>query len=119
MPEFQIDETFWIPRVGTILGGLVTQGVIKEKTSMLLGPLDDGSFKPVCVNSIRRHKSPCLMARASQSVSVSLDEEVNGLRKGMVLVSPQACPKATWYFQVFQRRDYKQDYFMRTLIILC
>lgn len=86
--------------MGTILGGLVTQGVIKEKTSMLLGPLDDGSFQPVCVNSIRRHKSPCIMARASQSVSVSLDEEVSGLRKGMVLISPQACPKATWFFQV-------------------
>ncbi|CAL8129538.1 unnamed protein product [Orchesella dallaii] len=99
LPEFQIDETFWIPRVGTILGGLLTQGVIKEKTSMLLGPLDDGSFQPVCVNSIRRHKTPCLMARASQSVSLSLDLEVTRLRKGMVLVSPQSCPKATWLFQ--------------------
>ena len=67
---------------------------------MLLGPLDDGSFHPVCVNSIRRHKTPCLIARASQSVSLSLDLEVDGLRKGMVLVSPQACPKASWYFQV-------------------
>jgi len=112
LPEFQIDETFWIPRVGTILGGLLTHGVLQEKTAMLLGPLADGSFQPVVVNSIRRHKTLCVMARAGQSVSVRLDIEVDGLRKGMVLVSPQSCPKATWLFQVGFYFAYKETLYV-------
>jgi len=32
-PEFQIDELFDVPEVGTVAGGLVTQGIITVKCS--------------------------------------------------------------------------------------
>lgn len=64
------------------------------------GPLHDGSFKPVSVTSIRRHKIPCQALKASQSASVGLDIEVDGLRRGMVLLSPMYTPTVCYYFQV-------------------
>lgn len=68
---------------------------------LMTGPLLNGAFKPVQVTSIRRNKIPCQTIRASQSASIGLDSEVEGLRKGMVLVSPKSCPKACIYFQVY------------------
>lgn len=32
-----MDETFRIPEVGVVLGGLLTQGIVKEGTDLLLG----------------------------------------------------------------------------------
>ncbi|CAG7731606.1 unnamed protein product [Allacma fusca] len=103
-PEFQIDETFRIPRQGkmhTILGGLLTQGVIAEGTPFLIGPFINGSFRPVQVTSIRRHKTPCRTVRASQSASLGLNIEMNDVRPGMVLISPRISqyPKACVCFQ--------------------
>jgi len=99
LPVFQIDEMFKIPQKRyVILGGLLKQGIVKERTPLLLGPFYDGTFLPVNINSIRRHKTPCAIAKAGQSVSLSLGV-VEGIRKGMVLVSPQLTPKATYYFQ--------------------
>ena len=37
--EFQIDETFSIPRVGYVLGGLLTHGVIAEGQTLMLGKI--------------------------------------------------------------------------------
>ena len=44
-PEFQIDELFDVPDVGTVVGGLVTQGIITEGMRLSVGPFDDGSFQ--------------------------------------------------------------------------
>lgn len=46
-PEFQIDETFQVPDVGTVVGGLLTRGVLRENDRLLAGPSHDGSFHPV------------------------------------------------------------------------
>ena len=34
MPEFQVDELFDVPGVGTVAGGLVTQGIIVENMAL-------------------------------------------------------------------------------------
>ena len=49
LPEFQIDELFHVPGVGTVAGGLVTQGIIVENMPLNVGPFEDGSFKTVHV----------------------------------------------------------------------
>jgi len=58
------------------------------------------SFVQVRVNSLRRYKTSCRVVKASQSASVGLNIQLPCLRKGMVLVSPQLKPQATFYFQV-------------------
>lgn len=97
--EFQIDETFRVPEVGTVVGGLLTRGVITENTNLLIGPLDDGEFVPVKVQSIHRNKAPCRVVRASQSASLSLENAPTPLRAGMVLLSPQESPVGCLFFQ--------------------
>lgn len=98
--EFQIYETFCLPKVGTVLGGLLTQGVLTENMNLLLGPLEDGSFHPVQVQSIQRHKSACRVVRAGQSATLALNIELPNIRKGMILADPHLKPLATLYFQV-------------------
>lgn len=36
-PEFQIDETFRVHDVGPVVGGLLTKGVVTEKTGLVIG----------------------------------------------------------------------------------
>lgn len=99
--EFQIDETFRVPEVGTVIGGLLTKGVITEGTKLQIGPFNDGSFNPVVVQSIHRNKAPCRVVRASQSASLSLSLDVPGLRTGMVLLSTEEeeKPSGCLFFQ--------------------
>ena len=59
LPEFQLDELFDVPGVGTVAGGLVTQGIIVENMPLNIGPFEDGSFKVVTVSSIKRNRAAC------------------------------------------------------------
>ena len=82
LPEFQIDELFDVPGVGTVAGGLVTQGIIVENMPLNVGPFDDGSFRTVHVSSIRRNKAACRLVRAQQSAALALDIPLSQLRRG-------------------------------------
>ncbi|KDR21701.1 GTP-binding protein 2 isoform X1 [Zootermopsis nevadensis] len=97
--EFQIDETFRVPEVGTVVGGLLIKGVVAEGVKLVVGPLNDGRFLPVTVQSAHRNKAPCRIVRASQSASLGLNREVPGLRNGMVLLSPESKPVGCLFFQ--------------------
>merc|ERR1719188_1945175 len=100
LPEFQIDELFDVPGVGTVAGGLVTQGIIVENMPLNVGPFEDGSFKTVHVSSIRRNKAACRLVRAQQSAALALDIPLGQLRRGMVAISPGSNkPVACQYFQ--------------------
>merc|ERR1719495_2608702 len=95
-PEFQIDEIFDVPGVGTVVGGLVTQGIITEGISLNLGPFEDGSFKVVTVSSIKRNRVACRLVRATQSAALAINVPVSQVRRGMVLLdtrlgTPEAC----------------------------
>nr|XP_018902782.1 PREDICTED: GTP-binding protein 2 [Bemisia tabaci] len=98
-PEFQIDETFRVHDVGPVVGGLLTKGVVTEKTALVIGPLANGEFLPVTVQSIHRNKAPCRVVHASQSASLCLDRVIPGLRVGMVLLSCNVPPSACYFFQ--------------------
>jgi hypothetical protein len=65
-----------------------------------IGPLNDGRFLPVTVQSVHRNKAPCRVVRASQSASLGLNQEVPGLRNGMVLLSPGSKSSGCLFFQV-------------------
>lgn len=95
--EFHIDEIFNVAEVGPVTGGLLQRGVIIERCKMLLGPLRDGSFSPVTIQTIHRNKAPCRVVRAGQSASLSFasPKELPPLRNGMVLLMnplPETAP---------------------------
>lgn len=100
-PEFQIDETFQVPDVGPVVGGLLTRGVLRENDRLLAGPSHDGSFHPVRVVSVQRHRVPCRLVRAGESATLALAPSAGALlRRGTVLCSPADIrPTATRLFR--------------------
>jgi len=58
--------------VGTVVGGTLRTGTIKEGDSLLLGPADDGQFYPVTTGSLHRNRLPCRVAIAGQAVCVGI-----------------------------------------------
>lgn len=108
--EFIVDEIFKIPGVGSVVGGLLVKGLLTEDTAMRIGPLQDGSFYPVNVQSIHRNRAPCRVVRAGQSASLAFshDTDLPVLRSGMILVSHKDIdlvePFGSWFFQVCLRR---------------
>ncbi|KAE8283223.1 GTP-binding protein 1 [Larimichthys crocea] len=85
--EFQIDDTYSVPGVGTVVSGTTLRGLIRLNDTMLLGPDPLGSFISIAVKSIHRKRMPVKEIKRSS------------IRKGMVMVSPRLCPQATWEFE--------------------
>ena len=113
-PEFQIDELFDVPGVGTVVGGLVTQGIITEGMTMNIGPFDDGSFQPVVVNSIKRNRTGCRLVRAMQSAALAIDFPLSNLRKGMSLIDPRATEAVSCqYFQAKVMSHHTREIFRK------
>ncbi|XP_058811686.1 GTP-binding protein 2 [Topomyia yanbarensis] len=86
--EFQIDEIFKVAEVGPVVGGLLSMGVLTENVQARIGPLQDGTFYPVMVQTIHRNKAPCRVVRAGQSASLSFypSDDLPPLRSGMVIL---------------------------------
>lgn len=98
--EFQVDETFRVPNIGCVVGGLLTKGIIREGDRLSIGPTDNGNFINSMVQSIHRNRAPCRIVRAGQSATLALTEfETAPLRRGIVLLNPTLKPQACLYFQ--------------------
>ena len=63
---------YTIPGVGTVAGGTVVRGSVREGDRLLMGPGDDGGFHPVTVGSIHRNRLPCRMVAAGQAACLSV-----------------------------------------------
>ncbi|XP_012934958.1 GTP-binding protein 1 [Aplysia californica] len=98
--EFQIDDTFSVPGVGTVVSGTLLQGHIKLNDTLLLGPDALGQFMPIPIKSIHRKRMPVKEVRGGQTASFALKKiKRASIRKGMVMVSPRLEPKACWEFE--------------------
>ncbi|CAM9688833.1 GTP-binding protein 2 [Lampetra fluviatilis] len=99
LAEFQVDEIYTVPEVGTVVGGTLYSGVCREGDGFVVGPTERGEFLPVAVATIQRNRAPSRVLRAGQAATLALglfDRYL--LRKGMVLVSPKMCPTVCWAF---------------------
>ncbi|XP_053315592.1 GTP-binding protein 2 [Spea bombifrons] len=100
LPEFQVDEIYTVPEVGTVVGGTLYSGVCKEGEHLMVGPTDGGLFLPLKVCSIQRNRSACRVLRAGQAATLALGAfDRSLLRKGMVLVGPEMMPTVCWVFE--------------------
>ncbi|XP_035695386.1 GTP-binding protein 1-like [Branchiostoma floridae] len=98
--EFQIDDTYSVPGVGTVVSGTCLRGVIRLNDTVLLGPDPLGQFQPVPVKSIHRKRMPVKEVRGGQTASFALKKiKRSSIRKGMVMVSPDLHPQACWEFE--------------------
>uniref|UniRef100_A0A4W5M412 GTP binding protein 1 n=1 Tax=Hucho hucho TaxID=62062 RepID=A0A4W5M412_9TELE len=97
--EFQIDDTYSVPGVGTVVSGTTLRGLIRLNDTMLLGPDPLGSFLAIAVKSIHRKRMPVKEVRGGQTASFALKKiKRSSIRKGMVMVSPRLNPQASWEF---------------------
>lgn len=98
-PLFQIDDTYSVAGVGTVVSGTTMQGVIRLNDILLLGPDATGAFQSVPIKSIHRKRLPVKEVRAGQTASFSLKKiKRQDIRKGMVLAAQELKPCATWEF---------------------
>uniref|UniRef100_A0A4W5RK81 GTP-binding protein 1 n=1 Tax=Hucho hucho TaxID=62062 RepID=A0A4W5RK81_9TELE len=97
--EFQIDDTYSVPGVGTVVSGTTLRGLIRLNDTLLLGPDPLGSFLSIAVKSIHRKRMPVKEVRGGQTASFALKKiKRSSIRKGMVMLSPRLTPQATWEF---------------------
>ncbi|XP_016359625.1 GTP-binding protein 2-like isoform X1 [Sinocyclocheilus anshuiensis] len=100
LTEFQVDEIYTVPDVGTVVGGTLYSGICREGEQLVVGPTDDGKFRELTVCSIQRNRSGCRVLRARQAATLALgDFDRSLLRKGMVMVSPEMNPTICWRFE--------------------
>ncbi|NP_001338603.1 GTP-binding protein 2b [Danio rerio] len=100
LTEFQVDEIYSVPDVGTVVGGTLYSGVCREGDRLVVGPTDDGKFLRLKVCSIHRNRSGCRVLRAGQAATLALGNfDRSLLRKGMVMVSPKMNPTICWQFE--------------------
>jgi GTPase len=98
--EFQIDDTYSVPGVGTVVSGTTLKGVIRLNDTLLLGPDALGHFTPIAVKSIHRKRMVVREVRGGQTASFALKKiKRSQIRKGMVMVSPAVNPSACWEFE--------------------
>ncbi|KAH8300319.1 hypothetical protein KR044_012916, partial [Drosophila immigrans] len=98
--EFQIDDVYSVPGVGTVVSGTCLQGTIKLNDNLMLGPNAVGSFVPITIKSIHRKRMNVERVRCGQTASFALKKiKRTYLRKGMVMVSPELKPQACWEFE--------------------
>ncbi|XP_045082454.1 GTP-binding protein 2-like isoform X1 [Coregonus clupeaformis] len=100
LTEFQVDEIYTVPDVGTVVGGTLYSGVCREGERLVVGPTDEGRFLRLKVGSIHRNRSACRVLRAGQAATLALGNfDRSLLRKGMVMVSTKMNPTICWQFE--------------------
>uniref|UniRef100_A0A8D3BHA9 Tr-type G domain-containing protein n=2 Tax=Scophthalmus maximus TaxID=52904 RepID=A0A8D3BHA9_SCOMX len=100
LTEFQVDEIYSVPDVGTVVGGTLYSGVCREGERLVVGPTDEGRFLRLKVGSIQRNRSACRLLRAGQAATLALGNfDRSLLRKGMVMVSPKMNPTICCQFE--------------------
>lgn len=98
--EFQIDDTYQVPGVGTVVSGTCLQGCIKLNDNLMLGPDPLGHFQLITVKSIHRKRMIVREVRSGQTASFALKKiKRSQIRKGMVMVAPELNPQACWEFE--------------------
>lgn len=86
--QFDINETFMVPFVGTVVSGVVAAGTARPGDSVWLGPDYNGHFVPTVIKSIQRKRVDVQVAYQGQGVALALKKiERSQVRKGMVLLS--------------------------------
>jgi GTPase len=98
--EMIIESTFFVTGVGTVVGGIITQGVFRVNDTVLLGPDGFGHFRPVSIKSIHIKGVDTVAAEAGNDAALCLKKEKrSAIRKGNILADASCPPKSYWQFE--------------------
>ncbi|KAK9241323.1 P-loop containing nucleoside triphosphate hydrolase protein [Lipomyces kononenkoae] len=91
--EFEINDTFSVPFVGTVVSGVILSGTVHVGDSVYIGPDSLGQFTSTAIRSIERKRQGVDTAHAGQSVSFAMKKiRRRDVRKGMVVLAHGADP---------------------------
>ncbi|KAK9356364.1 P-loop containing nucleoside triphosphate hydrolase protein [Lipomyces doorenjongii] len=91
--EFEINDTFSVPFVGTVVSGVVLSGTVHAGDSVYIGPDSLGQFTSTAIRSIERKRQSVDTAHAGQSVSFAMKKiRRRDVRKGMAVLAQGAEP---------------------------
>lgn len=100
---YEINETYSVPFVGTVVSGTMMTGTTHVGDKVLIGPDSTGAFNVTSIKGIHRKRVPVPAARAGQSVTFALKNiRRNAIRKGMVVLAydkDKPMPKASRRFE--------------------
>ncbi|KAF7731816.1 hypothetical protein EC973_008331 [Apophysomyces ossiformis] len=101
--HFEINETYSVPFVGTVVSGVLKSGVIHVGDRVVIGPDSTGQFIPTTIKGIHRKRVSVPLAKAGQTITFALKNiRRNAIRKGMVLLTynkDKPMPKAHRTFE--------------------
>jgi GTPase len=98
--EMIIDSTFFVTGVGTVVGGIVTQGVFRVGDNVHIGPDGLGGFRQVQIKSIHVKGVDVDHVNAGNDAAFCLKKEKrSNVRKGNVLLDLATPPTAYWQFE--------------------
>merc|ERR1719152_290375 len=86
--QFQVDETYTVDGVGTVVSGTTLCGSIGVGDTLLLGPDSLGRFVPVGIKGIHRRRMPTARVYGGQACCLALKK-----------VKRDADPVAHWEFE--------------------
>ena len=95
-----VDRSYDVKGVGAVASGTIRSGRVEAGDELLLGPMQDGSFRPVEVRSIEMHYHRVDEAPAGRIVGIALKgvREVD-VERGMVLLPRDADPDPVREFE--------------------
>ncbi|SAL95890.1 hypothetical protein [Absidia glauca] len=101
--HYQVNDTFSVPFVGTVVNGTIRSGIIHVGDKVALGPDYSGNFVATTIKGIHRKRVAVPVARAGQNVTFALKNVRRKMvRKGCVLLAydkEQPLPKVSRRFE--------------------
>jgi len=95
-----VDRSYNVQGVGAVASGTIKSGRVEAGDELLLGPMQDGSFREVEVRSIEMHYHRVDQAKAGRIVGVALKGvQEAALERGMVLLPREADPDPVREFE--------------------
>jgi elongation factor 1-alpha len=95
-----VDRTYNVTGVGAVASGTIRSGRVEAGDELLVGPLSDGSFRPVEARSIEMHYHRVDEAAAGRIVGIALKGiDERDLERGMVLAPRDTDPTAARAFE--------------------
>ncbi|RXK51649.1 GTPBP1 family GTP-binding protein [Halorientalis pallida] len=95
-----VDRTYNVTGVGAVASGTIRSGTVEAGDELLIGPMQDGSFREVEVRSIEMHYHRVDEAQAGRIVGIALKgiAEVD-IDRGMVLLPRETDPTPVREFE--------------------
>jgi GTPase len=98
--EFTIDEKYSITGIGTVVAGVLHQGIVKVNDNVYIGPDSTGLYRKTQVKSIHFKRVPVQEARAGGYYCFNVKKITKPwVRRGMAVIGAIEQPRTVWRFE--------------------